>query len=340
MTICYFGIYSSEYSRNRILIKGLKLNGVHIIECQSNLNGIKKYFDLISKHHKLKRQYDLMIVGFPGQQSMILAKFLTNKKIVFDAFTSLYDSLAFDRKIVRPRSIRATYYWLLDWLSCRLADKILLDTNEHIKYFSETFRISKDKFCRLFVGSDNEVIKPVEPNKKEDGFLVHFHGSCIPLQGVEYILEAASILEKKGIEFNIIGSRIKNRYKNFKTSNINFIDDIPYEKLKYYMSSADVCLGIFGKTDKAQRVIPNKIFEALAAQCPVITGETLAVKELFVDRENILFCKMGDAKDLGNKILEIKNNFELREKIAKNGYNLFINNLTPKHIVGGLLNII
>ena len=115
MTICYFGIYNSDYSRNRVLIKGLKQNGVKIIECQSSLSGFKKYIDLIRKHKKIKNQYNIMIVGFPGYQAMILAKCLTNKIIIFEAFASLYDSMVLDRKIVEQKSLKAKYYWFLDW---------------------------------------------------------------------------------------------------------------------------------------------------------------------------------------------------------------------------------
>jgi len=144
MTICYFGFYNSEYSRNRILINGLHQNGVKILECQTNLKGISKYFDLIKKYHQIKKQHhDIIIVGYPGYQATILAKFITKKPIIFDAFTSLYDSVVLDRQLVKPKSLKALYYWFLDWLSCKLADKILLDTNTNIEYFVKTFGIKK-----------------------------------------------------------------------------------------------------------------------------------------------------------------------------------------------------
>jgi len=332
MIICYFGIYNPEYSRNRIMINGLRQNGVQVIECRSDKRGIAKYFELIRKHWRIRGRYDSIVVGFPGYQAMILAKCLTKKKIIFDVFTSLYDSMVCDRRIARKHSLGAGYYWFLDWLSCRLADKILLDTNEHIKYFMQTFKIKKEKFCRVFVGSDDEIIKFAEQKKKENIFLVHFHGSSIPLQGVEHIIKAAKLLEKESIIFNIIGSKIKQKYQDSGLSNVNLINNVPYEKLGEYISMANASLGIFGSTEKAKRVIPNKAYEALAAGRPIITGETPAAKELFTDGKNILFCKMGDARDLADKILQLKRNNKLREMISRNGYNLFLNNLTPRHI--------
>ena len=106
------------------------------------------------------------------------------------------------------------------------------------------------------------------------------------------------------------------------------------------MSEADVCLGVFGNTSKAKRVIPNKVFEGLAVKCPVITAETPAVQELLRNEKNVLFCKNADPKDLAEKILKLKDNKQLGDDISKNGYNLFTNNLIPRIVVKPLLNIL
>jgi len=340
MKICFFGIYYPNYSRNRVLIKGLRENNVEIVECNDRTLGFRKYLNLVRKHRRLNKDYDILLIAFPGWSVMWLAKILTRKPIVYDAFLSVYEAQVKDRKKYSPISLKAKYCWFLDWFSCKLADKILLDTNEHIKYFVKKFKIKKDKFIGVLVGTDDKVFFPREEKKDEKQFTVHFHGSYIPLQGVEYILGAASILEKKNVRFNIIGSKIKNLYEDKNFSDINFIENVPYEKLANHMWRADVCLGIFGDTTKTQRVIPNKVYEAIAMKKPVISADTPAIRELFTNRKNILFCRTADPKDLANKILEIKNNPVLRKKIAENAYELFNNKLTPKILGKNLKNIL
>ena len=110
MTICYFGIYDKNYSRNKILISGLKKNGVEVIECNDRTKSLIKYFKLIGQYWRKGRHSDLVIVGFPGQTIMPLAKLICRKKIVFDAFLSVYDSYVFDRKTIKPESLKARYY--------------------------------------------------------------------------------------------------------------------------------------------------------------------------------------------------------------------------------------
>src|SRR3989339_694728 len=323
MRVCYFGIYDPNYSRNRILNGGLRENGVEVIECRTELKGVKKYFDLVKKHWRIRKDYDAMVVGFPGYQAMILARFLTRKKIIFDAFTSLYDSLVLDRKTVNKNSLSAYYYWLLDWLSCGLADKILLDTNEQIDYFVDTFKIKKEKFIRIFVGSDIRLDDINKKKEERDYFLVNFYGTDIPLQGVEFIIGAAELLKNENIRFKVIGTKIKNRYKDCKYTNIDFYDNMEFRELIRCIALADVNLGIFGNTPKAQRVIPNKVYDALAVGSAVITGDTPAVRELLSDNVNAAFCRMADSKDLADKILLLKNNDKLRKNIARNSYGLF-----------------
>ena len=332
MTVCYFGIYDSNYSRNRILIKGLKQNGVKVIECQSRLKGIKKYFEIIQKHKKIKNDYDILIVGFPGYQATILAYFLTRKKIIFDAFSSIYESAVFDRKKIKEKSFKALYYWLLDFFSCYLADKVLLDTNEHIKYFVHTFKVNKKKFIRLFVGSDNSVFYPKNQNKTNNDFIVHFHGTFIPLQGVEYILDATKLLKNENIKFNIIGSKIKKLKSSEEYKNVNFINNISFEELANYIVKADICLGIFGKTKKTKRVIPNKVYECVACKKAVITADTPAIRELFNDND-LIFTHVADSKVLATAILNYKNNFNKMKYLAENSYNKFTK-LTTTFILG------
>jgi len=327
MTICYFGIYEPDYSRNRVLISGLRSNGLEIIECRSQLKGLAKYRELIKKHRALKNKYDLLLVGFPGYQAAILARFLTRRPIIFDAFFSIYDSLVRDRKTVKPRTLAALYYWLLDWLSCRLADKVLLDTDAHIKYFRKLFGFKQKKFMKVLLGADDKIFKP-GAKRDHDYFLVHFHGIATPLQGVAYILRAAELLRGENVKFNLIGGKIKNRAAG-DCDNINFIGTAPYLELAELIKEADVCLGIFGDSAKTRAVIPNKVYEALAAGKAVITADTPAVKELLTDRKNCLLCRTADAADLAEKIMELKNNRELRRTIAENGYRLFLNKLSP-----------
>jgi len=161
MKICYFGDFDPDYARNRVIIKGLRLNGIDVLLCNVRGRGLKKYLGLWRQHRPLRGKYDVLIVGHSDSRWITpLAKLLTRKKVVWDGFYSLYDSWVHDRKLVRDKSVKARYYWFLDWLNGTLADRILTDTNAHIEYFIRTFRMSGPKFIRIFIGADEELFHP------------------------------------------------------------------------------------------------------------------------------------------------------------------------------------
>ena len=111
------------------------------------------------------------------------------------------------------------------------------------------------------------------------------------------------------------------------------------EQLKEKIVQADVCLGIFGDTQKTQRVIPNKVYECLAMQKPVITADTPAMRELF-DESDMMLVKAANSESLVDAIIYLKKNPELMNKIAVNGFNKFKNNASLFVLGGKLKNII
>jgi glycosyltransferase involved in cell wall biosynthesis len=78
----------------------------------------------------------------------------------------------------------------------------------------------------------------------------------------------------------------------------------------------------------------------MAAKCPIITGRSQASDNFFIDKDDVVLAKMADSQDLADKILLIKNNKELSNKISDNAYQLFQKTSTPKILGRELLNTI
>lgn len=344
MKLCFFGFYRHDYSRNRILLRGLRENGVHVIECHTKAKGMTKYVDLIRKHRAIRNSYDVLFVAYPGYLPVLLARFISRKPIIYDAFFSIYDSVVNDRETVRARSVSGWYYRLLDRLACKAADLVLLDTDANINYFVHTFGIPRSKFVRLFIGSDEQSIFPEVVERKEP-FRVHFHGGYNPMQGARYIVEAANRLRDIPIVFQMVGRgqmfrEVEALARTLDLKNIEFIPKVPYEELRTYMNRADVCLGIFADSSKADRVIPNKAYEAISVRKALITRDSAAMRELFVDKTHCLFVRPADPDDLAQKIRLLYEDRALREHLADEGYELFQKRLTAACIGGELRDIV
>ena len=157
----------------------------------------------------------------------------------------------------------------------------------------------------------------------------------MPLQGVEYIIRAAKVLEsQKDVIFQFIGKgQDRNKCielsKNLGLKNIEFIDMMKPEDLRIEIAKSDIVLGLFGDTPKTPIVIPNKVYEALAMKKPVITADTPAIRELFDDNDMFLVPAANPHK-LAQAIIELKNSPELRMKFSENGYRKFIDRASSK----------
>ncbi len=338
MKVCYFGSYLKDYPRHRIIIDGLKQNGVDVVEVTSNAMILWRYPILFWKFFKVKN-FDIIIVGEASnyvQPLALLCKFLSGKPLIFDTFVSLYDTNK-DRNILQNPLISKLFYYL-DKFNCRFSDIVLQDTYESSKYFIETFGLSESKFRRLVIGAEDKIFYPKKFTRMDGKFKVLFYGTYIPLHGIQYILQAAKLLEEyDDIEFQLIGNgqtfnEMQMLKEELKLSNLFFMDSVPYMDLPKYISDANICLGIFGGTVKSMRVIPTKVYQILAMGKPLVTGDSKGVRELLISGKNSLLCDMANPKSLAECILLLKNDEVLCEKISSGGFNLFKSELSPYYI--------
>jgi len=319
MTICYFGSYDQSYGRTRVLTKGLRKNGDTVYECHSSRSIMAgRWVELF--YNFLKIKCDLILVGFPGHTDVFLAWIIAkmfHKRLIFDAFISLYDSRCLDKKEYNPKSFSGRLLWLQDMITCHIVDFTLLDTHEHINFFVNEFNIAESRFIRVLVGTDEDLFYPRKTIRNKI-FTVVFHGTFLPLQGTDVIIAAAKRLPE--VEFKLLGKP-------------PFLPWLPYYKTPDFVNSGDIYLaGPFGITSKAGRVIPNKAYEAIAMGKPVIVGKTKAMEELFTNGVDCLMVSQGDVSSLVEAITYLKNNLNIKNRIARNGYLLFKKRATSAKI--------
>ena len=361
MTIYYWGTYDRDYPRNRILMAGLRAGGAEVKELHFSLwrspaekirmagsgwvrpelmaRWIWAYLILSVRFLRSPRP-DFLFVGYSGHFDLFPAWCLSRIRrvpLIFDAFLSLYDSLVLDRGTVAKNGWRARFLATLDRTACRFADRVLLDTRAHVRFFCETFRLPREKFWALPIGADDGVFRP-QPAVSRNGHsytVLHF-GRYIPLHGLETIVRAARQLEKDGrsVHFLLVGDgeerrRIEDLARSLGTSSIEFQDSRPPEDIAEQIREADLCLGIFGVTGKAARVVPNKVYEALASGKPVVTGDSPAAREFLTDGFDCLLCERGNPEALAAAILRLKGDPVLARRLGDNGRRSFEAKASP-----------
>jgi glycosyltransferase involved in cell wall biosynthesis len=99
---------------------------------------------------------------------------------------------------------------------------------------------------------------------------------------------------------------------------------------------ADVILGIFGRTPKTRRVVPNKVFEALSIGQPVITGDTPAIREILEPGRDVICCPVDDPAGLADAIRWAHGHREQLHEIGRAGRRAFEQHASARAIAEAL----
>jgi len=332
--IVVFGTYNESYPRNRTLFKRLEKLGFELVHIQYRGKGLLKYIRLIKNLMQYREAYDLIFVPFPGHNAVILASLITRKKVIFDAFISLYDTYVHDRQTVRAGSWKARYYKYIDKIGCSRAHMIIVDTPEHAEYFLSQYKISRDRMCIIPVSTDLDLFQPQAKQDAHDAFTIFWHGKYTAFHNVLYIVEAAQQLQDMKFRFILLGGggefkTIKKMVQEQKIRNVEFLPFVEYEELPRFIQNADVCLGVFGASNKVDRVVPNKIFEYLACGKPILTRQSTACTHM-LQGADIQYVSGKSADDLARALQHA------RDQI-KTGYISERNVRISKEIASGVL---
>jgi glycosyltransferase involved in cell wall biosynthesis len=229
----------------------------------------------------------------------------------------------------------ARWYAFVDRWGCQAADRVLLETDHQIGYFVETFGVPRSRCRRVWLGADDDIMRSGDEGPPgrwwpSGVFTVFFYGRFSPLHGTEHIIEAAACLERRGdpVQFVFVGAGQTYRMARELTerlglTTVRFLEPVPYATLAAMIGQADVCLGSFGVTDRAQRVIPNKVFDALAVGRPVITADTSGSREVLTHGVHAWLCPPGNPEALADAVAHLKRHPDLCRSLAEEGHRLF-----------------
>jgi glycosyltransferase involved in cell wall biosynthesis len=327
--VLYFGTYERDYPRNAQVISALRGAGVSVAERHVAVwegrrhnwsAGVGAAARLARAEARLLRrpngEFDVVLVGYPGHLDLVAAQRVAgDRPVVFNPLVSLYDTFVLDRGRFRHGSLAASTLRTIDRRAFRSADLVVADTAAHADYLAEFAGLPRDRFAVCFVGAEERLFRP--PWARAEPFTVLFVGKLIPLHGIETVLAAAEELPE--IRFRVIGSgQLEGRLAE-RSANVDWVEWVDYERLPSEVTRAGCALGIFGTSAKARRVIPNKVFQALACGAPVVTADTPAARELLADCDSALLVPPGDADALVDAIRRLAAEPDLARRIGAGG---------------------
>ena len=321
-----FGTYdTARHPRVGVLLEGLRARGAEVVEANAplRLSTAERVAMLNSpwQAHRLVRQVlsrwwtiarrgrraardgrlDAVVVGYLGQFDVIFARLL------FPRRTVVLDMLIFGADTARDRRMSTgVRLWLLgrlDATAAACADIVLVDTAEHAALLPIR---QQHKAMVVPVGAPDGWFA-ARSGDTGAALQVIFFGLFTPLQGTTVIGEAlAKLAGRADIRVTMIGTGQDSdaaRAAAAANQHITWLDWVAADRLPQLVAEHDVCLGIFGTGPKAQRVVPNKVYQGAAAGCAIVTSDTPPQRRALGDAA--VFVPAGDAAALADVLREL-----------------------------------
>jgi glycosyltransferase involved in cell wall biosynthesis len=237
-----------------------------------------------------------VLVGYLGHFDVVLARLLHPRSVI------VLDHLVFAGDTATDRGaagLRVRLLTGLDRLAVACADLVVTDTEEHRQMLPDP-----DKGVVVLVGAPDawrtaasppsveRVETPVEPapvvepvetgastGSADEELSVVFFGLYTPLQGAPVIAEAVrdAVAAGAALRVTMVGAGQDlplAREILAGTPGVTWHDWVEADELPALVAGHQVCLGIFSDTPKGVRVVPNKVYQGLAAGCVVVTSDT------------------------------------------------------------------
>ncbi|MBO7084080.1 MAG: glycosyltransferase family 4 protein [Bacteroidales bacterium] len=230
---------------------------------------------------------------------------------------------------------------------CQLADKIIVVVDE-----------AKDRVCRLGVPAEKiEVVSntlnldqfdPIERKEfKTDKFRMLYVGGINYHRGIQYVIQAISIVKKRGVEvlFDLVGdgSYLDDIKKLVEEMHVQ--DNVVIHGFKHYTQicdlyeSANVALIPHVKSGHTDNTIPHKIFQYMYAQIPMVVSNCDALVRIVNETKSGITYQYDNPEELADIIMELHHHPEKLNDYIQQGRQAVIDKYNWKVDGAKLVNL-
>lgn len=171
-------------------------------------------------------------------------------------------------------------------------------------------------------------------------FVVMFLGTMGPAQGLENVIEAASILKNFAdkIEFVFLGEgiekeKLEGMVRKYGFSNFTFISSQPNCEIPKFLSLADACLVYLKKNNLYGITIPCKTYEYMAMGKPIIMGVKGEALRLIEEGKCGVGVEPESPEDLTRAILELYKHRDIAIEMGGNSREYAVANFNKEKVV-------
>lgn len=275
------------------------------------------------------RGFDVIHACNPPDNIFLIGGFfkLLGKKFLFDHHD--INPELYEAKFGRRDSF---YKLMLLWerLTFKTAD-VSIATNESYRRIAiERGGMPQEKVFVVRSGPKLDRLKIIPPDeslKKGRKHLVGYVGVMGAQEGIDCLLRAVRHivfdLGRRDIQFGLVGGGtslddMKNYTKELHIGEyVTFTGRVPDEEMLAMLNTADVCVNPDVANEMNDKSTMNKIMEYMALGKPIVQFDLTEGR--FSAQKASIYAKKNDEQDFAEKIIELIDNPELRERMGRIG---------------------
>ena len=210
-----------------------------------------------------------------------------------------------------------------------------------------SFKIDPDKIKVFSMPCDLDIFYPIPIKKKREKTVLSI-GRLIERKGYSYLVQAVAILKKKGVKFKLIiigegheGKLLKEKIQALDLNEeVEIISFKPKADLNYFYNLCDVFV-LPSITDwKGEKEgLGVVLIEAMSCKKPVIGTNSGGITDIVKDNKTGLLVTEKDPEALADAMEKLLKDKKLATRLAENGYNYVVKNLSSSKITDKVLNI-
>lgn len=330
-----------EYARKRVEIKydgRLTIHRMHLYREGKGFVGRAIRYLLFSiecfwKAATVPADFIFTGSGPPTQGVVVgLAKKVSGKKVIYNLQDIFPDSLV-TSGICGENSFLMKIGHAMENFTYRNADHIITITDD-MKANIMKKGVPEDKISVVRNWIDTDKVKHIsrgdnllfdELKLSRNEFYVVYAGNLGKVQGVDVILKAASLMrDYKDIKFIIFGNgseeeNLKKIVNDKHLDNVLMFPLQPIERVSEVYSMADVSI-ISCTPGTGGSGMPSKTWTIMAAGVPIIASFDMPSEmERTIEEAECGFCtRAGDENELGEKIMRVYRDGQLKECLGRN----------------------
>lgn len=324
----------SGSSQNMDAVRGI---GVHTSELVKAINKVIKDEKDIEIDLKIDKSKKYDVVHFTSFKPFFISLPLTKPKGTKFILT-IHDLISLIYPKNYPPGLKGKLNYFINMLLVKMyVDEIITISETSKKDICRFMKVDPKIVHAIYLGSKEKYKKIMPPRDKKinhkntfklPGEFVFYLGDINYNKNIPTLVKAC---EKLGILLVIAGKHVKE----LKTMDLTHPELIHLKPVYETLINDKKVKRLGYITDKEANEILNlasclvqpslyegfglQVIEAFAAGCPVIAGKTQALVE--IGDEACLYFDTQSVNDLSEKISEVINNKDLREKLIKEGFN-------------------